>query len=146
LANAGALCFICAATRGADVALQMLVWFVAAGDVCAPCAELFSVEFVEASVACNVSNTNCTCQFRLLDLNACAISNSGHLYNLTVLNSGNPSSNKYTESCWKALQLQDVCMVQGIRDLGNQISPIEIVFTALGVVLEFISVYEMVSN
>ena len=116
----------------------------------ASCTSLFSVEFDESKLACNNSAVNCPCQFWVLDIRACAAQEvqGGHVYDITVLDSVNLStaSSKYTQACKNDVHLHGLCSIKGISDSGFLISSEEKVLAALGVTLETISAYQLVSR
>ena len=108
------------------------------------------MEFDESKLVCNGSAVSCPCQFWVLDVRASAAPEvqGGHVYDVTVLDSVNlsTSSSKYTQACKKDVHLHGLCSIKGACDLGFQISSEEKVLAALGVTLESISAYQIVSR
>ena len=114
------------------------------------CTSLFSVEFDESKLVCNSTAVSCPCQFWILDMKACAapVIQGGHVFDVTVLDSVNlsTSSSKYTQACKNDVHLHGLCSIKGMSDLGFQISSEDKVLAALGVTLESISAYQIVSS
>ena len=112
------------------------------------CFDVFSAEFDESKLACNVSADTCQCQLKVLDLTGCVLSQvSAHEKRFDLVVSGivdNAPASKYTADCRDVVEKHGPCKLEGITDHGFEITSTETVLTAVGVGFEMISAYQMV--
>ena len=118
---------------------------------CSSCFDIFSAEFDESKLACDVSAEKCKCQLKVLDLSACVIENVSadkKRFDLEVVtaNSSQTAASKYTAACKEIVETHGPCKLDGIIDQGFQITANEIGLTAAGVGFELISAYQMVCS
>ena len=115
---------------------------------CSSCFNIFSAEFDESKLACNVSADICKCQLKVLDLSACVVENVSDdkkRFDLEVV-AENTAASKYTAPCKEIVEKYGPCKLDGIIDQGFQITANEIGLTAAGVGFELISAYQMVHS
>jgi hypothetical protein len=123
-----------------------------ANSACSPsaCLSIFSSEFDESKLVCNTSAAVCRCSVKVLDLLACVAGTEdaeSHYFDLTISETQSLSSGgyAYTAACRTAVLQQGACLLKGIKDSGFQITSSEAVFAALGVLVELLSAYQIVS-
>jgi hypothetical protein len=116
---------------------------------CSSCFNIFSAEFDESKLACDVSADRCMGWLQVLDLSAVCVKNISDTKKrfdcqVQAYMAENTAASKYTAACKEIVEKYGPCKLDGIIDQGFQITANEIGLTAAGVGFELISAYQMV--